>query len=463
MRTRGLIAFLLGLASCTRSSEVEAARSGDATPAPVGAGHARASETTPGGPAPTTSSPSAGADVVFTCEISEQPWWGPTRMTVRTDGSCEAVFGDLPEGPRHPFARHVGSATTRVQLSPEDLEDFKRLVRGPNPVEETDWHRGGPWTWGSFCSVMQHRRSPAIEGVLRVTRDGSVRELRLAEEGDTEALTHWISRLMNEADCMRRLEQGEETNWVCFFLPGACPGPDEVLHPSVFRGPFERLLETGRGDLDTTVGALWYLATPDEWRGLLERPLRDEDDERVDAIVRALIARTWHPEPAQRDVLMSLLLETFEREYSGYPRLPRCRLQTAEQIIELFGRERYKPAIPVLVRIIERTDEFSGGMPALAAMGADALDPLKGLLASPNPCAREIAARTVQQMLKRNPDVPPDWGEKLSREEQDEILRRLREEFAPMIQEMESRDPDASVRGAARHARLRIAKGWSRR
>ncbi len=84
-------------------------------------------------------------------------------------------------------------------------------------------------------------------------------------------------------------------------------------------------------------------------------------------------------------------------------------------------------------------------------MGADALDPLKDLLASPNPNARTAAAR---QSLKRS-----DFSEV----EQDSILARLHEEFAPMLREMQKHDPDPTAQGAAQNAPLRMAKGWGAR
>lgn len=275
MRTRIPLALLLGVASCrTRPAEVET--QGADKPAVVPTAETR------------SSSGDAAGDVglLFECKITEQPWWGPVRITAKTDGTCEAVFNEAPPTWRPMTAEE----TIQLKLTPEDREDFEQLLGHARPAVQTSLRRRGFETWHSFRGILQHRNTPRVEGVLRWTEQGTACGLLLAEEGGPAALTHWISRLMNQANCLRHLRRGEDTGWVCFFLPGAVPGPHEVLEVSAFREPFEHLLETGQGELETTVGALWYLVTPDEWRALIDRQLRNEDDAKVDAVVSALLA-----------------------------------------------------------------------------------------------------------------------------------------------------------------------------
>lgn len=316
------------------------------------------------------------------------------------------------------------------------------------PMDEPEDYpcRGGPWLHGS----------------LRVTRDGALREFAVFETGTVEPLARWLRRLVTEAWCLRRLREGDTTD-VAYGLW------DGILHPSAFRVPLKRFLESSDEHLRDVVEALARIATVEEWTELLEQRLYAEDDAKLDLFAEALVYLLDLldlPSEAHHEALMATLLATLEREYSDYTRLPEPRRWVAESIVDRLRRERYKPAIPLFARMIEVHTvhpECGVVMRALAEMGAEALDPLARLLASRDARVREVAARTVRLVLNATPSSWNREGEDPPGLEYALILDRLREEFAPKLREMVRRDPDAGATDAARSALLRIEKGWARR
>lgn len=359
------------------------------------------------------------------------------RVTARTDGTCDVVFRE---------------ATTQVKLTADDFRTFEDLLAE-----------------ASLPGESAKDFPDAVVGSLRVTRDGSSRELRIVNGGRTKALSHWYMRVMREADGLLRLREGKDIDAVCAILDSRRkPGPGSVLHPSAFREPLERLLAIGDdANLRQVVGALSCVTTPEEWSRALDRRLNSGDDGRVDRLVYVLSGHFLDGQPSHQEARMKLLLDTLPREYPDPPGLETPRRMAATASIGALARERHKPAIPVFFAMLERhatvRSAWWWAMPELAPMRGDLLDHLAPLLASPEAGARMAAVQIAQLVLEWDLRRGRHGRSMLSEEEQEAILKRMREEFAPRIRGMAEGDPEPAVRKKAANALSRIEKGWAKR
>jgi len=324
---------------------------------------------------------------------------GDVRIKVRSNGRCEARFSD-------------GAVSVDVKLTPDDLETFERLAgearlrEDPPPHvpsrEEFGW---GPERFGWWLRL-----------------DGTECWISMGER--TADVARWLRRLTTEA-CFLRIVQDPESS---FFLPD----PENLLHPRVRKGSLERALAVWESPA-TIVDALARVASCEEWTRAVEERLRYRDEESVDSLAMALASCDELP-TEHRDARARLLLEVFLREYAASD-LDRTRRRAARSVADVLCHARCRPAIPIIIRMIERADEEVYDL-AFEEYGVAAMDPLAKLLSSPNPFARRYAVRCVRSLadgIGGHADVLP----------------RLRVEFTLKIREIARHDPDGTAQTLA--------------
>ncbi|MEW6008243.1 MAG: HEAT repeat domain-containing protein [Candidatus Omnitrophota bacterium] len=361
------------------------------------------------------------------------------EVSIRADGSGVTIFERYGEK----------SVETSFKLNQYEMDELKALVYEVNFFSQSD------------------QQTTFIEdtgkSTLRISLEDKQKEIMFFSLPEIQPLISSLWKLINQGVILWGLNEKDDVYPVNVALSGHLVG-QKVFQPQVFRDPLMKFISRSndRQKLIWSFEALSWVMTPEEWTSFLSAELGKAKDTRKSLLLEALSSHpfTGNILKPHRQALLSLLLKNLQLEYIRWPQFSKEKKESYESIIRFLGYERYAPATPILISMIEKPYrwDISWLRNSLSLMGMEAIKPLEHLLNDPESDVRAVATDMLGEILRANPDWPTKGS--VSEEEQKRILNTLETSILPKLKRMIDKDPDDSVRKAAQQSVQQIKQGW---